>query len=478
MFDLAIVLINKGMAYVCHQTASEMRSGRKATSEARIQGQEVPVGALSPWRNSSVEENLEKFMKMRDGGYLEGEACMRMKGDFSSDNPAMWDPVFYRIKHSPPHPRSGSVWKIYPTYDFSHCIVDSLEGITHSCCTLEFAGRQAPDGPYYWVLWALGLYKPVTWEYSRCSIADNVLSKRRLQQLVEKRLVEGWDDPRLLTLAGLRRRGYTPSIINRFCEQIGVSTAQVSTTHMHVLESIAREEFDVSAFRAFAVLEPLKVSIVNYQDIPKLVNITDSSTDGSVLGYVSTRNHPKNESLGVRKVALGATIFIEKKDFSMTGSGDYYGLVPDGAVGLLGTGFSIVCEEVVKDKDGHPSEIKVRAVSRKEKKPKGNIHWIADCAHKRAKVRTYGSLLLPKPDNEVLEIATEDGGELATGEDWLSSVNPTSLHEIDGALLEPSIEDGKVYQFMRSGYFTKDPCSSASDPVYHQIVPLKSSYSD
>ena len=229
LYEFAVQLIKQGDAYVCHQSKEELRAGRDSLRAARAldlshSATAPPPDAVSPWRNSSVDENLAKFEKMRTGQFEEGQAFLRMKGDLMSDNPAMWDTAFYRIKYSI-HPHSGDKWCIYPTYDYTHCICDSLENITHSLCTLEFETRQAADGPYYWLLYKLGIYRPVTWEYSRCNITHNVLSKRKLNSLVTKGIAHGWDDPRLLTLDGLRRRGYTPQAINSFCEQIGVTRA-------------------------------------------------------------------------------------------------------------------------------------------------------------------------------------------------------------------------------------------------------------
>lgn len=309
---LAVQLIKSGDAYVCHQTQEEVRASRALLVEAHHQKGEVPAAAKSPWRDRSVEENLRWFERMRQGRVGEGEAFLRFKGDLAASNPNMWDLAAYRVKFTPHPGEGGREWCIYPTYDFTHCVIDSIENVTHSLCTLEFETRQAPEGSYYWLLDRLGMYKPATWEYGRLNLTHNVLSKRRLNLLVTQRLVNGWDDPRLLTLAGLRRRGYSSESINRFCETVGVTRVDGVLTRFEVLESTLRAELDASARRVMAVLRPLRVTIEN---LPAPVDL-------------SARNHPKDEGMGTRTIRLTRTIYIDRSDFHMVDDPNYYGLAP------------------------------------------------------------------------------------------------------------------------------------------------------
>ena len=448
--------------------------------------QELPPEAFSPWRDTSVEENLRKFEKMRTGQYEEGTAFLRMKGDLMSDNPAMWDTAFYRIKYAP-HPHSGDTWCIYPTYDYTHCIVDSLENITHSLCTLEFETRQAADGPYYWLLHKLGIYKPVTWEYGRCNITCNVLSKRRLNALVTQKHVNGWDDPRLLTLDGLRRRGYTPTAINAFCEQIGVTRSGTVTTQMHVLENCIRREMDETALRAFAVLRPLKVTITNFNEV----------SGGQDVIEVSVANHPKDTSKGQRSLALASVIYIDADDFRDEDSKDFFGLAPGKDVGLLGAGMVLTCTK--KEKDGSlAGTIRPRG----DAKPKGNLHWVSHGQAVVAEMRLYSSLFtVENPMAPVAAPAGDKGAAApaeqaaatvsAAGEEeeeeeeeeegkpaWLGLLNPDSLKVEAKALIEPSLakaasKPGAAFQLQRVGYFVVDLDSSSKRPVFNRTVALK-----
>lgn len=362
---LAVQLIEAGGAYVCHQTQEQVKASRLALQEANhAAAKEVPAAGKSPWRDRSVSENLRWFARMKQGRVAEGEAFLRFKGDLSSTNPNQWDLSAYRVKFSR-HPAAGSGWCIYPTYDFTHCLIDSseragsrhrepptpirpnlpsplhacsillraplaphrsaplrtsplrsalapVENVTHSLCTLEFETRQAPDGSYYWLLDQLGMYKPQTWEYGRLNITHSVLSKRKLHALVTRGVVRGWDDPRLLTLAGLRRRGFSAETINRFCEQIGVTRADGVLTSYEVLEGVARAELDLCARRLMAVLRPLKVTITNL----------------AAPLTVSVRNHPKDESMGARTLTLTSSLFIDRSDFRLEDHSSYFGLAP------------------------------------------------------------------------------------------------------------------------------------------------------
>jgi len=308
-------------------TQEQVKASRLVLQDAHKPGgselreQDVPAAAKSPWRDRSVEENLRWFARMRAARVAEGEACLRFKGDLASPNPNQWDLTAYRVKFAR-HPAVGAGWCIYPTYDFTHCLIDSLENVTHSLCTLEFETRQAPNGPYYWLLDKLGMYKPQTWEYGRLNITHTVLSKRRLNMLVTRKHVDGWDDPRLLTLAGLRRRGFSAETINKFCELVGVTRADGVLTNYEQLEVVARAELDVCARRLMAVLRPLRVVLTNL--------------DGTRT--VSVRNHPKDESMGSREVLLGRTIFIDHSDFRLEDDPSYYGLAPGAPTRLAPSG--------------------------------------------------------------------------------------------------------------------------------------------
>mmetsp|Transcript_58856 Transcript_58856/g.139034 ORF Transcript_58856/g.139034 Transcript_58856/m.139034 type:complete len:703 (+) Transcript_58856:71-2179(+) len=477
LYDFAVQLIKQGDAYVCHQTKDQLRAGRDALRAGRAElppCTSPPPLAVSPWRSTTVEENLAKFEKMRTGQYAEGEAFLRMKGELMSDNPAMWDTAFYRIKYSI-HPHSGDKWCIYPTYDYTHCICDSLENITHSLCTLEFETRQAADGPYYWLLYKLGIYRPVTWEYSRCNITHNVLSKRKLNSLVTKGIASGWDDPRLLTLDGLRRRGYTPLAINAFCEQIGVTRAGSITTAMHVLENCIRNELDVTANRAFAVLKPLKVMVTD-MDGPETVTVP---------------NHPKDLARGSRALTLSSTIFIELTDFRPVDDPNFFGLAPGKDVGLLGTSFLLHCTSFDKGADGAPALLHCKLKERGDAKPKGNLHWLSESTAVAAEVRLYQQLFtvenpnvtaVAKPSESAA--AAPDGEEGAEDDEdegpasWINLINPTSMVTEGKALVEPSLAEfftspGTSFQFQRLGFFTVDLASTKERPVLNRVVGLK-----
>lgn len=319
---LAVKLIKSGDAYVCDQTSEEVRASRSKLAEYHVATAKLPPekkppmpkGCASPYRNRSVEENLRLFERMRQGRVPESGSFLRFKGDLHSSNANMWDLAAYRVKFTS-HPAAGDEWCIYPTYDFTHCIIDSLEGVTHSLCTLEFESRQAPDGSYYWLLDRLGMYKPATWEYGRLNITHHVLSKRRLNFLVTKKYVSGWDDPRLLTLAGLRRRGYSPQTINAFCDTVGVTRSDGVLTRLELLESHVRSELDTLAPRVMVVLRPLRVVIDDYA--------------GDI--EVDAKNHPKHESMGTHRLRLTKVIYIEQTDFRLEDDPNYFGLAPGAA---------------------------------------------------------------------------------------------------------------------------------------------------
>ncbi|KAI0563394.1 Glutamine--tRNA ligase [Gracilaria domingensis] len=428
LYNLAVELIRRGKAYVCHQTGDEISKGRKE-------------GADSPWRDRTVEENIRLFDDMRKGKYGEGEATLRMKIDMKHPNLVMRDPVAYRVIHAP-HPHVGDKWCVYPSYDYTHCIVDSLEWITHSLCTLEFEIRR---DSYYWLLEALDLYRPFVWESSRLNLEYTVMSKRKLKQLVEQGYVRGWDDPRMPTLVGMRRRGYSPNSLNRFCNAIGVSRAN-NVIGMHVLEHWVRTEHDSNSKRVLAVLRPLKVTIRNFEE-------------NEIL---SVSNHPKKEEMGKREVLLTKTVYIERTDFRLADEKGYYGLAP-GKSAMLRYAYPIKVVDVVEE-NNEVVELVADMDYAKSTKPKGVLHWVGENAIS-FEARLY-STLFKSPDPSVLK------------DDWLNDLNEEGEVVVKDCLIEASAEDSKVgetFQFERTGYFTVDSESSAAKMVFNMTVSLRDS---
>jgi len=461
LYDLALELIDAGGAYVCHQTGPEIKASRlvlRAWSGAKQAGNEaLPQAAMSPWRDRPKAENRRLFERMKAGRYAEGEAVLRMRGDLASDNSSLWDPAAYRVLFHA-HPRTGSHWCIYPTYDYTHCIVDSLEQVSHSLCTLEFEGRQAVDGPYYWLLDQLRLYKPATWEYSRLNITHCVMSKRKLKHLVLHRHVEGWDDPRLVSLDGLRRRGFSAAVVNKFCEVIGVTRSKM-TARIQLLEQIARQELDATAPRRFVVLRPLKVVLTGVPEGGKAIEAA---------------NHPKQE-LGCRTLVLRSTIYIEADDFRETDDPKYFGLAPGKEVGLLGAGVNITCTGVDRDAGGAVVALTASVDLGRANKPRGHLHWVDASEAVPAEVRLYGVLFSPE-DPEATAAAAESAEPA-----WLRLLNPHSL-VVEHALMEPSLRAAcgpasghsrPTFQFQRTGYFCVDDSSSVERPVFNRVVALK-----
>lgn len=431
LYELAVKLIKLGKAYVCHQTGEEMKKGREQMIE-------------SPYRNRPTEENLTCFENMRRGYFGEGEAVLRMKIDMKSANPVMRDPVAYRVLHNP-HARTGDKWCVYPSYDYTHCIVDSLEWITHSLCTLEFEIRR---DSYYWLLEALGLYRPFVWEFARLSLEYTVMSKRKLKELVERGIVRGWDDPRMPTLSGMRRRGYPACAINRFCTAIGASRAS-NMIGLHVLEYWVRNELDRTCARAFAVLHPLKVVILNFRG-PETVRAS---------------KHPKNPEMGTRDLSLTNIVFIESSDFRMQDEKNYFGLAP-GKTAMLRYAYPITVKEVVtSESSSEVSELHVVMDYNKSVKPKGVLHWAPETAS-RAEVRIISTLF-----------KSADPGSLEKSE-WIDDVNLESMSIVRNVLVEDSVKNASVrdsFQFERTGYFTCDDDSSPAHPVFNLIVSLRDS---
>jgi glutaminyl-tRNA synthetase len=444
LHDLAVKLIKDGKAYVCHQTAEEMAASR----EKRRSGEQ---GFESPWRNRPMEESLYEFAKMREGRYAEGTAVLRLKMDWSSPNPNMWDLIAYRIKYHP-HPHRGSDWCIYPSYDYTHCIVDSLEHIDYSLCTLEFEPRR---DSYYWLLEALDMWRPRVWEFSRLNICRNVLSKRKILKLVKMGVVRGWDDPRLLTLNGIRRRGFPPPAINAFCDDIGVTRTE-NVIHPHKLEFHVRTFYDSHAARAFAVLEPLRVEITNLGE-------------GECF-TVEAPVMPKDDSKGTRTMHLSKFMYVERSDFREEDDKSFFGLAPHKTVGLRYAGL-LTCTGVHKNARGDVTGLSATYRHERDSKPKGNLHWVSSAPGSepaRAEVRLYEDLF-----------TTNFPGE-ATG-NFLDDLNPHSERTLKGAVIEPSLDGAPTlaaFQFERLGFFVVDQDSSSSTGmVFNRTVTLRESVS-
>ncbi len=449
LYEYAVQLIKMGKAYVCDLSPEEIKEYR---------GTPTKPGKESPYRNRSVEENLELFERMRRGEFKEGEKVLRAKIDMSSPNMNMRDPVIYRIKYTP-HPRTGTKWCIYPTYDFAHCLSDSIEGITHSLCTLEFEDHR----PLYdWFLDQLGVHHPKQIEFARLNLSYTVLSKRLLSQLVEKGIVDGWDDPRMPTIAGLRRRGYTPESIRKFCEKIGVSKRN-SMVDIALLEHCIREDLNKKAPRVMAVLRPLKVIIENYPE--------------DKVEELEAINNPEDPSMGTRKVPFCREIYIEQDDFMEDPPKEFWRLAPGREVRLR-YAYYIKCKKVIKDKDGKIKELICTydpntrgGWSPDGRKVKATLHWVSARHCIEAEVRLYDRLFIK-----------EDPTDVEEGKTFLDYVNPNSLIVLKSCKLEPSLRNAKPgdrFQFERLGYFcvdTKDTKIEEGKLVFNRIVPLKDTW--
>nr|GEW77335.1 glutamine--tRNA ligase-like [Tanacetum cinerariifolium] len=441
LYDLAVELIRRGYAYVDHQTGDEIKEYREKKMN-------------SPWRDRPISESLKLFNDMKEGRIDEGKATLRMKQDMQSDNGNMYDLIAYRIKFTP-HPHAGDKWCIYPSYDYAHCIVDSVENITHSLCTLEFETRRAS---YYWLLDALSLYQPYVWEYSRLNITNTVMSKRKLNRLVTENHVDGWDDPRLMTLAGLRRRGVTSTAINTFVRGIGITRSDGSMIRLERLEYHVREELNKTASRTMVVLHPLKVVITNLES-------------SSVIDLDAKKwpDAPNDDASSYYKVPFSHVIYIEQTDFRLKDSKDYYGLAPGKTV-LLRYAFPIKCTEVVLSEDKTTvSEIRAEYDPDKKTKPKGVLHWVAEPSPGvdplKVEVRLFDKLF-----------KSENPGEL---DNWLDDLNPESKVVIPCAYGVPPLKYAEVedkFQFERLGYFVADKDSTPEKLIFNRIVTLRDTY--
>ncbi len=449
LYLFAVELIEKGKAYVCDLNAEQMRASRGTLKES---------GTNSPYRERSVEENLDLFKQMRDGVFEDGSKVLRAKIDMASPNMNMRDPTLYRIRHGVIHHQTGSEWCLYPMYDFTHPISDALEGITHSLCTLEFEDHR----PLYdWVLDNISIAcHPQQIEFSRLNLQYTVLSKRKLTQLVANRHVDGWDDPRMPTIAGLRRRGYTPSSVRTFCDRIGVTKSD-NLVEMELLENTLRDDLNENAPRRMAVLNPLKVTITNYPE--------------EIEEELSAPNHPQNEEMGCRTLPMTREVYIDRDDFmEIKPNKKFKRLVTGGEVRLRNS-YVIRCDEVVKDDSGEIIELKCsydpETLGKNPgdgRKVKGVIHWVSAKYAVEAQVRLYDRLfMVPMPDakNEMRE--------------YTDLLNPKSLVILDKCYLEPSLTDagnGVQYQFEREGYFTLDSHDHGNKVVWNRTVTLRDSW--
>jgi len=442
-YEWAVQLIQAGKAFVCDLTADEIREYR---------GTLTRPGKDSPYRDRSIEENLDLFERMRAGEFPNGSRTLRAKIDMAHPNLNMRDPVMYRILHAT-HPHTGDKWCIYPTYDWAHGQEDSIERITHSICTLEFENHR----PLYdWFLDELGIYHPQQIEFARLNLTYTVMSKRKLLGLVSGGHVSGWDDPRMPTICGFRRRGYTPEAIRSFCDRIGVAKFN-STIDIRLLEHCLREDLNKRSPRVMAVLRPLRVVIDNYPE--------DQTEEMDAI------NNPEDASMGTRKVPFSRVLYIEQDDFMENPPKKFYRLAPGREVRLRYAYF-VKCVDVVKDADGQISEIRctydpaTRGGDAPDgRKVKSTLHWVSAAHAVDAEVRLYDHLF-----------TKEDPDEVEEGADFTSNLNPNSLETLTSCRVEPSLagaEQGSRYQFERLGYFCVDPDSSAAKPVFNRTATLR-----
>ena len=446
LYDWAVQLIKAGKAYVCDLTADEIREHRGTLTEP---------GKDSPYRNRSVEENLDLFARMKNGEFPDGSRTLRAKIDMASPNLSFRDPVMYRILHQHHH-RTGDDWCIYPMYDYAHGQSDSIEQVTHSICTLEFDNNRHL---YNWFIEQLGIFPSQQFEFDRLSLTYTIMSKRKLLKLVQENLVNGWDDPRMPTLSGMRRRGYTPEAIRDFCASLGVSKTN-GITQLQQLEYYVRQDLNKHAARVMAVLNPLKVVLTNYPD--------------ELVEEMEAVNNPEDASAGSRKVPFSKVLYIEQDDFREVPPPKYYRLSPGKEVRLR-YGYIIKCENVVKDADGNVVEVHCTydpdshsGGLTSNRKVKATIHWVSAAHALEAEVRNYDTLF-----------AKENPDDVEEGQEFTSNLNPNSLEVLTGCKVEPSLKNavaGNRYQFERLGYFCVDPDSSSDKLVFNRTIGLKDTW--
>jgi glutaminyl-tRNA synthetase len=446
-YRYAVKLIEKGKAYVDSLSAEEMREYRGTLTEP---------GRESPYRNRSVEENLDLFRRMRGGEFEEGAHVLRARIDMASGNLNLRDPTLYRIRKAPHH-RTGDSWVIYPMYDYAHPLSDAIEGITHSLCSLEYEDHR----PLYdWVVEeAETPFRPRQIEFARLKLSFTVLSKRRLLRLVREGFVSGWDDPRMPTLSGMRRRGYTPEAIRTFCDRIGLAKRD-SLVDVAQLEHAVREDLNARAPRVMAVLGPLRVVIENYPE--------------GEVEEIDAVNNPEDETAGTRKVPFSRVLYIEREDFRENPPKKFFRLAPGREVRLRYAYF-VTCRSVVKDEGGNVVELRctydpaTRGGSPPDgRKVKATLHWVSAAHARDAEVRLYDRLF-----------TREDPDDVEEGEDFTASLNPESLEVVSGAKVEPGLEGaapGRFFQFERQGYFAVDPDSAPGRLVFNRTVSLKDAW--
>ena len=444
LYEWAEDLVKRGLAYVDDQTQEEISKGR---------GTVDTPGKESPYRNRSVEENLQLFRDMKAGKYADGEKVLRAKIDMASPNMMFRDPLLYRIKHASHH-RTGDKWCIYPMYDFTHGQCDSIEHITHSICTLEFDVHR----PLYdWFIQTLGIWPSHQYEFARLNLTYTLMSKRKLLELVQKGLVAGWDDPRMPTLCGVRRRGYTPEALKMFCDKIGVSKRD-QMMDIQLLEWCVRQDLNARANRYMVVQKPLKVTLTNWEE-------------GKVEWFDCPLNPAEPEG-ATRKVPMTGVLYIERDDFMEEAPKKFFRLKPEGEVRLKYT-YIIKCDEVVKDAEGNAVELKctydpaTRPGGGEWRSVKGTIHWVSEDFAKEIEIRNYDRLFLKEDMNSIEE-----------GKDYKDYLNPESLTVVSG-LAEPALledKSGIAVQFERTGYYFKDPDSTPEKAVFNKTTALKDSY--
>jgi len=459
LYEIACDLIRKGHAYVDDQTPEQMRENR---------GTLTKPGVNSPYRDRSVEENLDLFRRMKEGEFEDGSRVLRAKIDMASPNVLMRDPTIYRIKRCHHH-KTGDDWCIYPMYDFQHPIQDAIEGITHSLCSLEYEIHR----PLYdWMVQNTGFEQPPRQiEFARLNITRTVMSKRYLRRLVEEGYVSGWDDPRMPTLVGMRRRGYPVEAIHDFLARVGVAKAD-STVDGALLEACVRDALGNTAARGMAVLNPVKVTFNNWEE--------------GKVEEITLENHPDHPEMGERTLHFAKTVYIEQEDFMLDPPKKFFRLAPGREVRLKGA-YIIKCEDVKLDENGNVIEI-IASVDHDSKsgseganrKVKGTLHWLSEIDAVPAEVRLYEPIMNDEDEELAVSVEEEETeNEAPVQKDFIDRLNPDSLKVLDKCFVEKTIADSNVgdrFQFLRMGYFAKDPDSTGEKPVFNRIVPLKDSW--